>query len=515
MAGLPSASAMAGNGARRSVVATGRLLDGRYQIERLLGAGGMATVWCARDLRLDRQVAVKEVSGDGLRQPKALERFEREARAVGRLQHPNVVSVYDVAAQDGVPYLVMEMVEGPTVAQLLADGPLPVADVLAVAVQVCDGLAAAHAAGVIHRDVKPANLILTTGGVAKICDFGVARLVDSVNTGNLTGPATAMGSPSFMAPEQINGEAVDPRTDLYGLGCTLYAMLTGEPPFTAGGPLGIVHQHITTPPQPLRLRRPEVPPAVEALVAELLAKAPDERPPDAATVGARITAAQADPAAVAPSTLLRSAVAARVEAARAARAHPWAGVEPRSSTHPESPAPTRKLRPRAVAAVGAAALIAAVVAVAVPLVVSGAGDDVARWSTPGPAMAAPLTPSPVVSVTSAAPSSAARPATASRSPAAPTGSASPAPPVDPIVTLRQVIGQQVASGGLKPDAANDLNHMVDDLSKTIATGNTGEVANKIKALRDKLTTLNREGKLSDDGYRILNSAVDQVAAAQG
>jgi serine/threonine-protein kinase len=499
---------------QRSVVATGRLLDGRYQIQRLLGAGGMAAVWSGRDLRLDRQVAIKEVSGEGLRQPMAVERFEREAQAVGRLQHPNVVSVYDVGAQDGVPYLVMELVEGATVAQLLADGPLPVADALSVAAQVCDGLAAAHAAGVIHRDVKPANLIVTPGGVAKICDFGVARLLDSGGTGNLTRPAMAMGSPSYMAPEQINGGPVDPRTDLYGLGCTFYALLTGEPPFTGGGPLGIVHQHITTPPQPLRLRRPEVPPAVEALVADLLAKAPDDRPPDAAAVRARIAAAQTDPPAVTPSTLLRSAVMAHVEAARATFAHAGAGVAPRSGTKAESPAPTRKLRHWAIAAVAGAVLIASVIAIAVPVVFSGTGDAAARWSGPGPATAAAPTPSAVVS-TPGVPSDAARSAAASRTGAAPTDTTAPPPPTDPVVTLRQAIGQQVTAGGLKPDAAGDLNHMVDDLAKTIATGNTGEVAKKLKALRDKLTTLNREGKLSDDGFLILTSAVDQVAAAQG
>jgi serine/threonine-protein kinase len=132
-------------------VAAGRLLDGRYRIERLLGSGGMATVWRGRDLRLDRPVAVKELSGEGLRQPKALQRFEREARAVGRLSHPNIVSVYDFGTHDGEAYLVMELAEGPTVAMLLADGPLPVVDALVVAAEVCDGLAAAHAAGIVHH----------------------------------------------------------------------------------------------------------------------------------------------------------------------------------------------------------------------------------------------------------------------------------------------------------------------------------------------------------------------------
>jgi eukaryotic-like serine/threonine-protein kinase len=500
---------------RPSVVA-GRLLGGRYQIERLLGGGGMATVWCGRDLRLDRPVAIKEVSGEGLRQPMALERFDREARAVSRLQHPNVVSVYDFGTQNGAPYLVMELVEGPTVAGLLVEGPLPVADVLAMAGQVCDGLAAAHAAAIIHRDIKPDNLILTPSGVVKICDFGLARLLDPSGKGNLTGPATAMGSPRYMAPEQISGGPVDPRTDLYALGCTMYAMLAGDPPFTAGGPLNIVHQHITAPPEPLRLRRPEVPPAVEALVAELLAKKPDERPPDAAAVRARIAAEQADPAAAsALSTLVRAAAASpAASTAPAAPATALAGVEPSSVTNAGSRTATTKRRRWAIAAAGAAAPVAALVAVAVPTMLGGTGDGAARWTGQSAAVATSPAPGAVASPAPAGPSRAGRLAVAPRTSAAQTGPTTP-PPTDPIVALRQAIEQQVSAGGLTVDAANDLNHMVDDLAKTIATGNTGDVASKLKALRDKLTALNKEGKLSDEGYRLLNSAVDRVAAAAG
>src|SRR5258705_6889825 len=209
---------------RDGVVAAGQLVAGRYQIERLLGSGGMATVWRGRDLRLDRPVAVKELSSEGLRQPKALQRFEREAQAVGRLSHPNIVSVFDFGTQDGESYLVMELAEGPTVASLLADGPLPVVDALAIAAQVCDGLTAAHAAGIVHRDIKPANLIVTATGLVKICDFGVAGLLDTAGQANLTGPTTAMGSPGYMAPEQINAGPPDPRTALYAVGCTLSPM---------------------------------------------------------------------------------------------------------------------------------------------------------------------------------------------------------------------------------------------------------------------------------------------------
>ena len=500
-------------------VAAHWLLGGRYRIERLLGGGGMATVWRGRDLRLDRPVAIKELSGEGLRQPLALERFDREARAVGRLSHPNVVSVYDVGTQDGRPYLVMELVEGPTVATLLADGPLPVADVLAMGSQVCDGLAAAHAAGIIHRDIKPANLIVTSGGVVKICDFGVARLLDPSANANLTGPATAWGSPNYMAPEQINAGPIDRRTDLYALGCTVYAMLTGAPPFTAGETFGVLHQHMTKPPESLRLRRTEVPSQVEALVSDLLAKTPDERPSDARVVRARIVAAQADLAlAGARAVLLRSA-AAPAEADPATPA-PVSVEEPPAGPDAGSRTPTRKRRRRTIAAVAAAAIAVAGAATFLPMLRTetgrvaglGVGPSASAATSPAPAAVAParsLGTSPSPTSPSAAPPS------ATRTRATHTATTTRPPPrTDPVTALRQAIGQQVTAGSLKADVANDLNKMVDALAKTIATGNTGEVTNKIKALRAKLTTLNNERKLSDDGYQVLNTAVDQIAADQ-
>jgi serine/threonine-protein kinase len=482
-------------------------LNGRYRSEQLLGGGGMANVWRGRDLRLDRPVAIKMLSSEALREPTALERFSREARAVGRLSHSNVVSVFDAGAQDGQPYLVMELVDGPTVATLLANGPLPMADALAIGAQVCDGLGAAHAAGIIHRDIKPSNLIVTPSGVVKICDFGVARLLDQPGNPSLTAPATAWGSPSYMAPEQINAEPVDARTDLYALGCTMYAMLTGAPPFTGGGPFGIVRQHLSQPPQPLRTRRPEVPPQVEALVADLLAKQPYERPQDAATVRARIAAAMNDPAiATAPhSFMLRSA----------AVSHPVATI---TATPHEAPtvASGRPVRGRlvAMAAVAAVALSAISLAIAVaPMFRTASGGTATHWT--GPTASAATSPAPVVAAPLTTGSPVARPsARPSPASAAPSVTTSPSP-TDPIVALRQAIAQQVTIGGLRADAATDVNHNVDDLAHTIATGTTSDVANKIAALRAKLTDLNKGGKLTADGYRVLNTALDQVAASQG
>jgi eukaryotic-like serine/threonine-protein kinase len=509
-----SAPAAVGSPVRESV-APERLLDGRYRIERLLGNGGMAAVWRGRDLRLDRPVAIKELVGEGLRQPMALERFDREARAVGRLSHPNVVSVYDVGTQDGRPYLVMELVDGPTVATLLAGGPLPIADVLTVGSQVSDGLAAAHAAGIIHRDIKPSNLIVTPGGVVKICDFGVARLLDPSASANLTGPATAWGSPHYMAPEQISGGPLDRRADLYALGCTMYAMLTGTPPFTADGPFGVLHQHITQPPESVRLRRPEVPLQVEALVADLLAKRPDERPFDARVVRERIVTARADPAvAAARSVQLRSA-APPVGAAPAAQATLPVTEEPPAGLKTGSGTPTTKRRRWAITAVAAAAITVAGAAIVLAMLRTETGPVARVWTGPSASPVTSPAPAAVASPTLARSTGTAPPDTPPRSRTAHSATTTRPPTrADPITGLRQAIGQQVTAGSLKADTANDLYHMVNDLAKTIATGNTDEVANKIKALRAKLTTLNREGKLSDDGYRVLNTAVNQVAADQ-
>jgi eukaryotic-like serine/threonine-protein kinase len=472
----------------RTVVTEGRLIGGRYKIDALLGGGGMATVWRGRDLRLDRPVAIKQVSGYGLSQPFALERFTREARAVGRLSHPNVVSVYDFGTQDREPYLVMELVEGPTVARLLADGPLPIADVLSIVSQVCDGLAAAHAAGIVHRDIKPANLILTPYGTVKICDFGVARLLDASATPNLTGPVAAMGSPSFMSPEQISGGDIDPRTDLYALGCTMYAMLTGRPPFTAGGPFGIVQQHLSEPPEPLTRRRPDVPAEIEELVADLLAKSPDQRPPYATTVQARVAEALRDPA---TATNVRS-LGSRAPAV------PTAATRERPSDR----------RLWLTAALVAAAVFLTLVAVNVVPALRWAGaTTTARWvdRTPGTPAAPAATPSAAATSHAAAPT-----AQTPASPAA-TASATPSPPTDPILALRQLIAQEVKTGDLKPDAATDLNHAVDALAKTVATGRTPDILKQITAVRGKLTTYNKEGKLTDSGYAALNAALDRVA----
>ena len=226
-----------------------RLIAGRYRLRSLLGRGGMAEVWQGLDERLDRPVAVKVLDRRALEDPTVVARFDREARAVARLAHPNIVSVYDVGVDDDMPYLVMELVHGQSLAALIDGGPISIDDAVNVAVQVCDALQAAHEAGVVHRDVKPANILIAPAGTVKVCDFGIARVSQATQAG-LTRSHVTVGTAEYMAPEQASGGPVDARTDLYALGCVLYAMLTGSPPFHGDNALGVMWQHVNQPVPP-------------------------------------------------------------------------------------------------------------------------------------------------------------------------------------------------------------------------------------------------------------------------
>jgi eukaryotic-like serine/threonine-protein kinase len=508
---------------------TGRVLGDRYRPEQVLGTGGMGAVWRGRDLRLDRPVAIKVLAGDGLTDPTAMERFDREARTVARLAHPNIVAVYDFGTEGGYPYLVMELVEGWSVAAMLTGGALALSQAVAIAAQTCDGLTAAHAAGVIHRDVKPANLILTPTGVVKICDFGIARLQHAAGQSRLTGSAEAVGSSSYMAPEQANSEPVDARTDLYGLGCTLYAMLAGGPPFAGDNPLTVVHQHLTQKPAPLATRRPDVPAPLAALVEELLAKAPADRPADAALVRTRLAAVFSDLTATPePESDLRlTAVpqaATVADAATVRIASPMAIAAARSPgpTIPDDRPPQRSAR-RAwrLAALGVAALATVV---SIPLLASAGCLPTTQVPPPlAVTNGVPATTSAAASrsegpspqrTASAQPSPSGAPRTPAQATSRPVRS-SPPPPTDPIVGMRLSIQEQVATGHLNPTAAPDLYKKVDEIAKEIGEGDTDEAMKKIKELRDKLTGLRADGKLSDAGYEALVGDLNRLEATLG
>ena len=266
------------------------LLAERYRLRRRLASGGMGEVWLARDAILGREVAVKVLSVGSDADPAAVERFDLEARTLAALQHPNIVTIFDSGTPSGTAFIVMELLTGPTLAQLIADrGRIPEAEAVRLAAQIAAGLDAAHQAGVIHRDIKPANLMFSSSGILKILDFGIARLSQTTSAG-LTATNAVIGSASYLSPEQAAGAAVDERSDLYSLGCVLVAMVAGRPPFTADHPIAILHQQVNDEPPRLRELRPEASPALEALVHSLLNKRPDARPATAADVETQLTA---------------------------------------------------------------------------------------------------------------------------------------------------------------------------------------------------------------------------------
>ncbi|GAA2751152.1 serine/threonine-protein kinase [Kitasatospora cinereorecta] len=275
-----------------------RLVDGRYRLVEKIGHGGMGQVWAARDERLERPVAVKLLRTDRLaeagagrtagRAEELRRRFLRECRISAALDHPGLVTVFDAGSDGGELYLVMQRVPGLSLADLLAEeGPLTADRAVAVAAQVCAALAAVHAVEVVHRDLKPSNVMVRDDGRVVLLDLGIATALDPEST-RLTLTGSPIGSPAYMAPEQALAAAVDRRSDLYALGCMLHEMLTGDAPFPAPSALGVLRRHVDDPPVPLREVRPELPIELEALVLDLLAKQPADRPADARAVHARL-----------------------------------------------------------------------------------------------------------------------------------------------------------------------------------------------------------------------------------
>jgi serine/threonine-protein kinase len=284
----------------------GTVLAGRYLIEAQLGQGGLGRVYRARHVRMSRRFAVKVLFGEVAADPSLRARFASEAEAAGRLSHPNVAAVVDVGESDaGLVYLAMELADGPALSSLHDRGPLPVDRALALLAQIADGLAHAHERGLVHRDLKPCNIVLD-GDRLRIVDFGIALVRDGSAGPRLTACGMVVGTLEYMAPEQALGEPVDHRVDLYALGVIAYEMLAGTAPFS-GGPFEIVQQHITMDAPALHLD-----PEIDALVASLLAKDPVARPPSARSVSEQIARLRARrPAALPPPAPRISAVTAR------------------------------------------------------------------------------------------------------------------------------------------------------------------------------------------------------------
>src|SRR5215212_4172634 len=254
-----------------------------YEIVEKLGEGGMGVVYKARDIRLQRFVALKLLPWADASNPDRRERFLREARAASALSHPHIITVHDIATEAGTDFIVMEFIDGQPLDRLIPRRGLPVRDALTYALQIADAISAAHNIGIIHRDLKPGNVVVAADGRLRVLDFGLAKLMEpesgreAETIASLTGAGVILGTPAYMAPEQAIGESIDTRADLFSLGVVLYEMIAGTRPFQGANHTAIVHALCTYDPPPLSSLRPGVPAALDQVISRLLAKRAADR----------------------------------------------------------------------------------------------------------------------------------------------------------------------------------------------------------------------------------------------
>jgi eukaryotic-like serine/threonine-protein kinase len=486
---------------------------GNYEIQSLLGTGGMANVYRGFDRNLRRQVAIKVLS-DLAVQPDFAVRFQQEARLIAGLRHPNIVQVYDFGQHDGLSYMVQELLPGPTLQQRLRDFAARVErptreDVLTIVGQLAGALDAAHAAGIIHRDVKPANAIWNSSGALVLTDFGIAK---NIQLPNLTQTGLVIGTPDYLSPEQAKGLPLTHSSDIYSLGVVLYELLAGRLPFIAGTALGVAMSHIHDAPPPLRSLRPDLPVAVEALVQQALAKDPSARFRTAGTLAQALS--QAWPAANSATAAFPSDIheqptsvwearAARPAPALATSAAPIAMVDSASQTATH-PAATRSYG-RAIGVLLVALLI-------------GGGVFIGRaaWQ---PAAVVPIAPpaetTPVASQPSAAPvaqATAAPTPTVLPATAPPAPTVIPAPPSEPLDQLRALLEAGKADGR----AGRAGGAMLTDLSKAkqaLDDGNKDRAADRLRDLQKRLLEGVKSKKVDADFARLALADIDATAGA--
>jgi serine/threonine-protein kinase len=358
----------------------------RYRLVRRIAAGGMGEVWEADDAVLGRRVAIKLLAEELAADPHATRRFVREARATARLAHPNVARVYDFGRDGGVPFLVMELLEGETLAARLGSGPFPPAEAARIAAAIADALDAAHQRGIVHRDVKPSNVMLTPGGDVKVMDFGIAAAADE--TSSTTGSGL-YATVAYVSPERVAGRPATPASDVYSLGAVLYQLLCGRPPFTGDSPALVARAHLHEQPTPVGRLAPWVPARLAEACQVALAKDPARRPSSAAAFATRLRAAvppgPAAPPPTGPATRRlhhRARYQATVEASPPA-ADP-AG-SPETTVQVGEGAPAWRRRRRRVTVLLGLVLVALLGVVAVRELGGAAGDPGSSLRAPTPA----------------------------------------------------------------------------------------------------------------------------------
>jgi serine/threonine-protein kinase len=489
------------------VLQTGDILVGRYELGSLLGRGGMSSVFTAFDRRLGREVAIKVLAAGLADDGTFVERFEREARAAASLSHRNVVAVFDTGAEDGTRFIVMERASGTTLSSLLREGPLPVEQAVQIAVSVAQALGAAHARGIVHRDVKPGNVMVGPDGQVKVLDFGIARALAATS---LTGASTVIGTAGYLSPEQAEGGRVDARSDLYGLGCVLHEMLTGRPPFVADSAAALVHQHLTRPPQPPSRRRPELPAALDQIVLRCLAKDPGDRYEHAEQLCGALASV---PLGASRSTAAPRERTTRVLPARAApRAAPAAGS-------PLSLAGKGRGRRRRI--VAPAALVLLVGLVLVLALGRGSGGSPATSTARTPAGGAPhasaTDPKRAARDASArASSSPSRPASSPRTSSA---QSSPGPtsggvaPAVAAAALSRLLLTDEQQGLIDGQAARAISRRSEALLRALAAGDPTETSQQLAQLAGRVDALIEEGAVATPAAAALRGATATLVNA--
>lgn len=446
-----------------------RLLAGRYRIGRRLGYGGMSDVYEARDPVLGREVAVKLVDAARLG-PEGVDRLEQEARRLASLSHPNLVVVHDAVRDGDTAGIVMERIEGGTLADRIAGGPLDPEEAVAIATAVARGLDAAHASGLVHRDVKPSNVLLD-GDVVKVTDFGIAG-----RTTRSDATTTLHGSLPYVAPEQVEGAPTDARTDVYALGCVLYELLTGRPPFAGDSDGAVAGQHLHADPAPPSSRVGGLPPALDTVVLRMLAKDPADRPQTMADVEDELDRAQQGDA---TRVLPAAAVPTRV-VADASRPPRWRW------------------------------LLAAAVAAAAVLAALGLWGGWGRGTDDQPEAAAD---EPTVDAPSTAPAPTEPSAAATTT--APTAPAEPTSVEEGAQRLREQLAEGREAGEMSRKAEEELDKRVTELLKAHREDKPEDVRTRIQELRKQIRELADKGELADERAELLDETARDLLRLAG
>jgi eukaryotic-like serine/threonine-protein kinase len=461
----------------------------RYVLEQRLASGGSAEVWRGRDTVLERPVAVKVLHRHLLADPATRARLILEARAAASLSHPGIVAVYDVAIdEEASAAVILELVEGESLAdRLKREGALPPRAAVRIAAEVAEALAHAHGRGVVHRDVKAANVLLGVNGEARLADFGIARLLED-EAQRLTDTGTIAGTLRYLAPEQLRGEPAGPPADVYALGVLLTEMVSGQPPYQVSSPVALAEAQRTPP-----LAIEGAPPSLSAIVRPTLDPDPEGRPSSAGALAAELR-----------SWLETDAAPGALDSAPDAptlTAIPVPLLTPAPSVSPVPPAltgapPTPSERPRAqrLSPVPAAVIAAIVMFVALVLVLAAVTEPREPVSSPSPTASASPSPSPSASPT-------------------PTPAPAPLTFSEAMEAFQDLVDRGEEEDLIEGEAAEDLSDLANDIEKAVEDGSQGDVNKAFRDLRRAIDEFGRDGRIVDDTAASLQDAVDEIETA--